>query len=189
MTTLGYTTTPTAGTFSAVGSTSQVGIQITMPSNGVITTLHAYFRLQSGSGTAWLCLWNSSGTLLESVAVSAVSGFEQWYSAALATPYVASNGNVFFVGFAVPTADGFTVEHDSTGTAYEGTQASPPGNCTFTSSGFGTIGAYVDYFQAIFHVYRSGAWTSGPVDVYRSGAWSVGQEVEVERSSTWTVAT
>jgi hypothetical protein len=123
------------------------------------------------------------------VAVSAISSFEQWYSVTLATPRVAFSGNLFYVGFAVPTANGFTVEHDSTGTAYEGTQASPPGNCTFSSSGFGTTGAYVDYFQAIFHVYRSGAWTTGAVDVYRSSAWTTGQEVEVERSSTWTVAT
>lgn len=170
MTTLGYTATPGAGVFSVAANTENAAaIQATMPSpGGTITALHAHFRaFDSGSHTAWLCVWNSGGTLLASVAVS-VGGGQQLYSANLASPIFVAGGTVLYIGFVIGSI-GYTVEYDSTGTSYNGSNAtSPPGNISFGSSGFGTIEAYADYVLGMYVNTGTPAvpvWTPAPVTV------------------------
>jgi hypothetical protein len=150
MATLGYNATPGYGSFSQISTTTEVAVQATTPAGGIyVTQLSAYFQYYTGLNTyAWLCIWNSSGTLLYSVAVKISQSFGTWHSASVNDFFIAG-GQTIYIGFAVPSGNGFTAPYDTTGTSYWGVQASPPGNTTFSGTGFGNVGAYLTYITSL----------------------------------------
>ncbi|GEM_PF-5282277 len=176
---------------------NQVATAFTMPaSGGLITNLHAYFATEAnGTATCWLCLWDGSGNLLGSVAVSVPQGTnsvggQAWHTGALATPVYVSGGSTIYIGFSVPEHNGFVTTTESTGSSVWNTDASPPGSLSgFSSTGFHALGAYADYQPVSARVRRSGAWVqTGLIYVRRSGVWTQATRVRVRRSGAWVDA-
>lgn len=149
MPTLGYSTQPSYGTFSQISSTTEVAVQAVVPAGGIyVTQLSAYMELYTGaSAPVWLCIWNSSGTLLYSVQSNGVF-YQSWLTKAV-PDFFLSGGQTIYIGFATQPANGFTVPYNNTGGSYWGSQNSPPGNTTFSGTGFGTIGAYLTYTTSL----------------------------------------
>lgn len=148
--TLGYTTTPTAGTFTQTSAASEAAaIAATTPGGGSIAVfaVSAHFRASdSSTQTAYLCLWSGAGTLQRDASVT-ISGGQQWYTATISEITLLASQSQF-IGFQLGSI-GYTTEYDNTGTSYKGTSGSaPPQGMSFGTSGFGNIGAYITYNTA-----------------------------------------
>jgi hypothetical protein len=196
MATVGNTSTPGHNWIEQGVNTppNQMATAFTMPSGGgLITNLHAYFALVAGgSATAWCCLWDASGNLLGSVAVSVPNGTasvggQQWNTGALSTPIYVAGGATIYLGFAVRESNGFYTTDESSGSSIWNTQSSPPASLSGnTSSAHNALGAYADYTPVTAHLRRSGAWvTTGTIYVRRSGAWVQASTLQVRRSGAW----
>src|SRR5271166_6143977 len=72
----------------------------------VITNVHAYMDLATGTGTGYVCVWNSSGTLLCSASVGSmnvktggVGNALDWWTAAVTPTYVAGSTAIWIGGY------------------------------------------------------------------------------------------
>ena len=192
MPTVGNTVTPTYGAFWYDLNTDNASWYIiTMPVNGYITELHAYFDGELGSGQGYCCLWNgNTGALLATVNVGTVpqgsnsAGGQAWHGGALTTPLYVAGGTTLAIGFWMSQSVGFVTSVNSTGTSYVGVQASAPGTATGPASGYGSFGAYAVYSQFGTFIRRSGAWANRTVKLFRSGTW-VNATRKIFRSGAW----
>ena len=202
MATVGYTTTPTYGYFSeGSGIGNQVGCAFTMPSGGLITAISCYAATYANSETPNLCIWDSSGNLLASVAASSTisAGAPAWVSGTLATPLFVANGSTIYIGWSCAVADGFYAEYDNTSnTIHWGEQTSPPGTLGSTVA-TGSLGAYATYTPSQAYVNTgtpsSPVWTPAAVVVNTgtpsSPAWSAAAiyvNTGTPSSPVWTPA-
>lgn len=155
MSTVGNTSTPSFGNqWLGTNQQNQVWSTFTMPSpGGTITALHAYFDLNSGTGTPYCCLWDGSGNLLASVSLGSMSGTgnhsiggQTWHSGTLSSGVFVASGATISLGFYFPQANGGTWSFNNSGSSSYNTQASGPGSQSGSgSTGDGSIGAYADY--------------------------------------------
>lgn len=169
----------------------------TMPSpGGTIYKLWAYFGLVAGGpATAYLCMWDASGSLLGSVGVSvangsASAGGQAWNGANLATPVFVASGATVYFGFAVSESNGFYTTDESSGSSIWTTNSSVPNSLNGNSStGHFAIGAYAEYFPGVIHVWNGSSWLNGEVQVWNGSAWANPTGILVWNGSAWVNAT
>lgn len=156
LTNIGNTATPSNSyNWYGVNASNVMAIKVTMPQAAVITSLSAYFAAKNGLGstTAALCIWDSSGNLLAQTATFALAagsgaiGGQSWQTQALTSNYLASNGQVLYIGWWRFAGGSDEWTEDASSTEYQATDASnsaPPGSETFASVG-GKPGIYATY--------------------------------------------
>lgn len=156
MATLGQTATPGSGWFFEGINVANMAYSLyTVPSPGIyVSDVNVYFDVNSGGpATAYVGLWNdSTGHLLQAWAIGSVPngshspGGQAWHSASAGSLYLAA-GTIIRIGLWVNQSNGFVTSTESGGSSYTCTNpGSSPGNLgPGTSTGFGALGAYIDY--------------------------------------------
>lgn len=181
MSTVGNTATPAQGYYYDSGVASCRGSRFTMPSpGGFISTLHAYFDAYNSSATGYVCLWNSSGTLLASASVGTVPtagasiGGQAWHQATLSSPVYVASGATIYIGFSLPQSAGAVWTWENAGgNVYYANSGSPGSLSTSaTYSTTGPLGAYGDYTAGSIYA-SDGTTEQAGVLIYASNgsAW------------------
>ena len=107
MATLGNTTNALSG-WTEPGTGYAFATSFTTPAGAgiVITNVHAYMDLATGTGTGYVCVWNSTGTLLCSASVGSmnvktggVGNALDWWTAAVTPTYVAASTAIWIGGY------------------------------------------------------------------------------------------
>ena len=152
---LGNTANPLSG-WDEPGTGYAFATEFTTPAGAgiVITNVHAYFDLATGSGTGYVAVWNySTGALICSASVGSlnvktggVGDALDWWTAAVTPTYVAGGTNIWIGGY---TTGSLLVNSESGGSSYVKSMGGSLGAFTSpVSSGIGGAGAYVDYNNA-----------------------------------------
>lgn len=195
MSTLGDTTTPTAG-WDWPGSGYEFATSYNTPSGGgiLITEIHAYFDSPSGASTGYVCVWDNSGNLLASASVGALSagsasaGGQSWHGATLSTPlYVGPSTTIWIGGYGTGNVV-FSSEVGGTSSIKSVGSGGPGSFSGHAGSGIGKAGSYVVYGPAGGRVRRSSAWSVGPAYAERSSVDTIAQAF-VRRSGAWVAGT
>lgn len=201
MTTLGNTATPSYGWAEyGINTTNQIGQPYTMPNpGGLISAIHGYWAAESASGTGYVCIWNASGTLLGSVAVTVSTGSnspggQAWNSATLGTPVFVAGGATFYIGWWMPQSSGmvWSYNNDSNHPSENAAPGSPGSLSTGSHDTYGSIASYVDYTPTGAWVYDGSQWNAGPVYVNTgtsgSPVWTAVSGLQVWNGSSWVNA-
>lgn len=191
MATFGNTTNPPNGGawYDVSSGKNQYAQQFTMPSpGGFIQSVSAYFDLYSGSGTCYVCIWNSSGTLLASASLGSLSAgstgvdAQHWHTGTFAGngQYVAGGTSVW-IGVWTPGTMVWT--DDPSGQIYSNAQSGGPGSFSGagTEQGAG-FGVYATYQPSGIYINTgtpaSPVWTAAPMYI----------NTGTPASPTWTPA-
>jgi hypothetical protein len=169
----------------------QIGETFSSFPGGQITDISCYVSGHSGNSfVGWLCVWNSSGSLLVATAQQTFSagsggiGGEAWHTVACTPTFVAA-GTTIRIGWAKTGASYMEWSQGGSGSYNGGGNSSNPGSFSSSQNYSGNIGAYVTYNPGVAYVYRSGSFTAGQPYVERSGSESAGIPY-VLRSGVWT---
>jgi hypothetical protein len=198
---VGSSSNPGGGNFNFSGANTlnQCGSAVVMPANGRITDLGVYVSGDGASTSMILCLWDSTGALLaQTASFTCASGShsvlgQAWQVQNLVTPYQASSGVTYYIGFWRDATKSSIFTVNSSGTFTSNTNLTGSPGALTLSNPFGTnhsMGVYGDYTPATIHVRRSGVWVVATgIKVRRSGAWVDATGVKVRRSGVWVDAT
>ncbi len=194
MATIGNTATPSFSyNFYATGSSNVLALQITMPTAGQITSLSAYFSGKSGSITARLCIWDTSGNLLAQTADMAVGagsgaiGGQAWQTASLSTPYNATGGEVLRIGWWRHSNQSDEWTENSGGTEYQATDSSnttPPASETFSSVS-GSPSIYATYTASTLYADDGSAFQIATVYADDGSVWQATATVWADNGTAW----
>lgn len=199
MSTLGNTGTPLSG-WDEPGTGYAFATEFTTPSGAgiIISDIHAYFDISSGSATGKVAVWSSGGTLLASASVGSlnvktggVGNSLDWWSASVTPFYVAGSTSIWIGGY---TSGNLLFNSETGGSSnvksMGGTLGSFSGS---SSSGIGGAGAYVDYTPAGCYVYNGSSWVAGEavINTGTSGSpvWTDGEvqaNTGTSGSPVWT---
>lgn len=198
---VGSTSNPGGGVFnfSGVNTLNQCGSAVVMPANGRIYDLGVYVAGDGSSTPMILCLWDSSGNLLaQTASFTCPSGShsvlgQSWQVQNLVTPYFATSGTTYYIGFWRTAGNSSIFTVNSSGTFTSNTNLTGSPGALTLSNPFGTnhsMGVYGDYNPVTVRVRRSGVWVvASNVQVRRSGAWVPLTSLKVRRSGAWVDVT
>jgi hypothetical protein len=147
-----YGSTPSWSNWAYYGSgaanQASTGI-LTMPQDGIITTVVIYVNTYSGSTTFYGCVWNSGGALIcngngvGSGAGSQSVGGQSWLTDNVSgAPYIAG-GTQIQIGWTRPSGASMLFSFNSGGTGYVMSGGDPGSTGSWVSRG--AIGAYIVY--------------------------------------------
>ena len=181
MPTVGRTTTTGNTNWNQnTGSCNQEALKVTMPEAGLIQTLHVYFSGNGATLTGQLVLWNSSGAIVAqtgnitiSSGTTGING-QAWQVANLITPYMASSGQVLYIGFwrdPAATANYSWINSGGIISPAPGSgqaNVASPGTLAIGSTSTGQLSAYADYVKGglgfasagVFHKYALKRWNN-----------------------------
>ncbi len=198
---VGSSSNPGGGNFNFSGSNTlnQCGSAVVMPANGLIYDLGVYVAGDGSSTPMILCLWDSTGALLaQTASFTCPSGShsvlgQSWQVQNLVTPYRATSGTTYYIGFWRTAGNSSIFTVNSSGTFTSNTNLTGSPGALTLSNPFGTnhsMGVYGDYYPTVVRVRRSGAWVidNNPA-IRRTGAWSNLGRSAVRRSGAWVDAT
>ncbi len=178
MSTVGNTATPGNAWHYVVSNNYQAASSFTMPTpGGLVTELYGFFAAESASGTGYVAMWNSSGSVLASASVGTVAvgtntvGGQAWHSATLSTAVFVASGSTIYLGFWMPSASGLLWTDEAsggTGDYYIGGSSGPTALSGGSADG-NAVAAYAVYTPAEAWVNTgtpsAPAWTAGAVYV------------------------